>query len=129
MKLETIKSTLTGLLKDQAYFAILFGSVVTPYFRDDSDIDLAVFLKEPPETIDNKIAFYEQFEGILPRKVDIVILNSSDIIITMQALQTGELLFNIDPERYYSFVVQKLAEYPDFKRSRKVIEDQLMKVE
>ncbi|MCB9070625.1 MAG: hypothetical protein H6629_22850 [Calditrichae bacterium] len=33
MKLETIKSTLTGLLKDQAYFAILFGSVVTPYFR------------------------------------------------------------------------------------------------
>ena len=45
----------------------------------------------------------------------------------MQALANGKLVFNSDPGAYLLFRAQKISEYFDLKRSRKIVEDNIMK--
>lgn len=63
---------------------------------------------------------------LMHRKVDLIVLNRSDIIITMQALANGKLILNNNPGKFLEYKAQKISEYIDFKRTRKIIEDNLV---
>lgn len=118
---------ITGLhdtLKEEVRFALVFGSIITENFNEKSDIDIGVYSKNPP-SLEEKTRLFKLIGEVTDREVDLIFLNDSDIIISMQILANGKLIVNNDPAFYNIFKAQKISQYPDFKLSRKVIEDHL----
>lgn len=121
-----ISKILAETLADQAEFAFLMGSAETERFRPDSDIDVAVFWKETV-TSEQMNFLCRNLEKKFNRDVDLISLNKIDVIFARQVLETGRLLFNNSAGNLLKWKMEKLSEYPDFKFSRKLIEDQILK--
>ncbi len=126
MNKEKIKSKLIKILETEAIFAYVFGSVTSGKLHPQSDVDIGVYLREPPGSMDDKLAFIRKVSAAFNRDVDVIFLNDADIIITMQILTNGELLVNNDPERLVLFKASKVGEYADFKFSRQIIEQNML---
>jgi hypothetical protein len=124
---QSIIETLRNRFSDRAEFGLLFGSFASGRETESSDIDFALYLKLPPKTAEEKIAFFQETADLSLRTVDCIILNSADIIITMQVLFNGELLFNNNPGFFLDFKARKMSEYIDFKYDRKIIEERMMR--
>lgn len=120
-----IETILKNYLTPIAQFTILFGSVVTDRFNDRSDIDCAVYFNSKPSYKDTA-RITGELEDIVGREVDLICLNQADIIITMQALANGKVLFVHDIGFYHLYKAKRITEYIDFKLSRKIIEDALL---
>ena len=124
--MDKIQETLTKYFKDKAKFVLLFGSTAKGSNNSESDIDIGVYYSEPKE-------FSEWFEDqtqlseLFQKEVDLIYLNESDTIITMQVLANGNLVFCNDISLFHSFKAQKISEYIDFKQDRKIIEDNLLR--
>jgi predicted nucleotidyltransferase len=121
-----LRDIVTQELNKSADFAFLMGSAGTERFNSTSDIDLAVFWNaecSEGERTDHHRTLEEKFR----RDLDVVSLNSIDIIFARQVLETGRLLFCNSPGVLLNWKMQKLSEYPDFKVSRKPIEDNILK--
>ncbi len=123
-----IKVALTELLHDKADFALLFGSWAKDESRitQDSDVDCGVFFKE--NVTDDELYFDipEQFQSRTGRKLDIIRLNTADIIIASQVVATGEEVFVHSKTQLDSYQAQIMSRYIDFKQSRKIIEDNIL---
>lgn len=126
MNKEKIKSELIQILGEEVVFAYVFGSVTSGRLHPQSDVDIGVYLREPPGSLDDKLAFIRKVSAVFNRDVDVIFLNDADIIITMQILTNGELLVNNDPERLVLFKASKVGEYADFKISRQIIEQNML---
>lgn len=124
-KLEAI-AKLLPLSQKYADFALLFGSSASDRMTDESDVDFAIYLA-PVFWGQDQLAIREDFRSCLNRDLDLIFLNDADIIITHQVLTTGELVFERVSGAFAEFKGQKLSQYLDFKLSRKVIEDNLLK--
>ena len=123
---EKIKRKLIKILETEVVFTYLFGSVTSGRLHPQSDIDIAVYLKESPGSLNDKMAFIQKVSAAFNRDVDVIFLNDADIIITMQILINGELLINKNNERLVLFKASKLGEYADFKFSRQIIEQNML---
>ena len=119
---------LVSLLQDKADFALLFGSYAKgdTFVRDDSDIDCAAFFHPEFVTDYAYLEMAEVFASAHGRKLDLICLNTADIIIATQVVMTGELLFTVSKEQFDLYRAQILSRYIDFKRSRKIIEDNIL---
>lgn len=124
---QEIGRKMKEILGDKAEFALLFGSLAADKIHEHSDIDVAVYLKKIPENIAERLSLRNELSRHFYRDVDLVLLNDSDIIITMQALANGELIINNNPHFFIEFKARKLGEYADFKISRRIIENNLLK--
>lgn len=124
---QQIGRKLKEILGDKAEFALLFGSLAADKIHEYSDIDVAVYLKRAPGNIAERFSLRNQLSRHFYRDVDLILLNDSDIIITMQALANGEVIINNNPHFYIEFKARKLSEYADFKISRRIIEKNLLK--
>lgn len=122
---DFISTTLTEVLDQQAEFAFLMGSAETERFHKDSDVDVAVFWKKSCSA-EQKKKCWRVLEDRFSRDVDLVSLNEIDIIFARQVLEKGRLLFNNASGVLLNWKMEKLADYPDFKISRKVIEDNIL---
>ncbi|MCK5145756.1 nucleotidyltransferase domain-containing protein [bacterium] len=120
-----ILSIVTPILEARTVFALAFGSILGNSFNAESDIDLAVYLSQPPSW-DDKMAFRRSFWDVSPYECDIVFLNDADLIISMQALANGRLLVNNDPVVFISYKAGIITQYIDFKISRKIIEEHML---
>ena len=120
---ESIKNVLSG----QVEFAVLFGSAASSHMNAESDIDIGAYLLTPKigfrEYVDLKIALSDVTE----RDVDLVIMNTCDIIIAMQILANGTVIINNNPGLFVLYKAEKTGEYIDFKMDRKIIEDNLLR--
>ena len=123
---EKIKAKLIQLLKKEVVFAYVFGSVASDRMHRQSDIDIAVYLNNPPGSLDEKLNFNQSVSNAFDRDIDVIFLNDADIIITMQVLTNGELLIDNDQARLILFKALKLSEYADFKVSRQIIEQNML---
>ena len=74
----------------------LFGSVVTEYFTDDSDVDIAVLTAEPLDTL-LRWELVQQLAIALNRDVDLVDLSAASTVMQFQVVSTGEQVFAADP--------------------------------
>ena len=126
MNKEKIKSKLIQILETEVVFAYVFGSVTSGKLHPQSDVDIGVYLREPPGSLDDKLAFIRKVSAAFNREVDVIFLNDADIIISMQILTNGELLINNDNESLVLFKALKLGEYADFKFSRQIIEQNML---
>lgn len=107
-------------------FAYLLGSACTPRFREDSDIDLAVFWEAAPAP-ESKFALANELAERLGRDVDLIQLNEADPIIGRQVLETGRLLFCHEADMHFRWKLRQLSIYPDFKATRSVVEKNILK--
>lgn len=89
----------------QVELAFLFGFQARGTARAGSDVDLAVFLREPYG--ENEVRkLWNSVEDLLRRDVDMVVLNQAPPGISWTAFQ-GDALVNKDPRLY----VEKMLEF------------------
>ncbi len=120
-----VSQSLIEILSPHAEFSFLMGSAETERFNKESDIDVAVFWKTScdPEQIK---ACQRIIEEKFNRDVDLISLNKINVIFARQVLETGRLLFCNSDGLLLNWKMQKLSDYPDFKFSRKIIEDNIL---
>jgi predicted nucleotidyltransferase len=125
----TLLAPIIPFLSEKVEFALLFGSVKNDRIMAESDIDIGVYFKK--EKIDYDYNEYLEFKSSLfsvsEREIDLVVLNTCDIIIAMQIIANGELIINNNPGLFIRYKSEKISEYIDFKIDRKGIEDNLLR--
>ena len=120
-----ISKKIKEIIADLAEFAYLMGSAETERFNKESDIDIAVYWKDScPDEQKSKcwMALSDKFN----REIDLISLNKIDVIFARQVLEKGRLLFDNNSGLHLKWKMERLSEYPDFKASRKIIEDNIL---
>jgi predicted nucleotidyltransferase len=127
-KAEIIK-VLNELFQDKGEFALLFGSWAKDesLVTAESDVDCGVFFRDNISADELYYDIPEQFRSRIGRTLDIINLNTADIIISMQVVATGTVVFAHSGARLNAYRAQVLSRYIDFKQSRKIIEDNILK--
>ncbi len=121
---KKLKETLT--MHSDIVLVFLFGSFVRGDITSFSDLDIAIYFTG---TVD----FYrindlrEDISEMLGIEVDIVVLNTASPVIKMQVLKKGTLLINKDQRAYNENFVNTVNEYDDLKRTRKEIEEKILR--
>jgi len=92
--------------------AIVFGSIITEEFNNESDVDIAIL---GDSLIDMKtILKLELFlEDLLGRPIDVIDLKSSslDIFIKIDALNTGVSIYTSDEGKYLEIFKESVDWY------------------
>ena len=127
MQKKQIINTLSRVLADRVVFAMVYGSILKRSFNHKSDVDVALYLNHNEDTTDNLLKFQVELSEATGRDVDLVFLNRADLIITMQILTNGQLIVENDHRQFIEFKALKISQYIDFKMSRKIIEDNMLK--
>lgn len=99
-------------------YAFLFGSYTGKYQLEDSDVDVAIKLKDKPKNFKEKLSIIAQIcseiENEIGKEVDLIIMNDTDLGLKFEIFRTGKVLFY---EEYNELVENKsrtIAEYQDF---------------
>jgi predicted nucleotidyltransferase len=127
MKKKQIIQLISNKLKDKIDFALIYGSFAKGNYNEESDIDIGIFINEDKQSEKTIIEIKDSLDDVSDRDVDLVVLNDADTIITMQILANGKLIYCRDKHQFNLFKARKISEYLDFKMSRKIIEDNLVK--
>ncbi len=123
---EPISQILTETLIQEAEFVFLMGSAETERFHAESDIDVAVFWKTSCDELKKKQCL-QTLEEKFNRDVDLISLNKINVIFARQVLETGRILFTNSDGMLLKWKMEQMSDYPDFKASRKIIEDNILK--
>jgi predicted nucleotidyltransferase len=126
MKQELLKH-LIPILCEKAEFALLFGSIKSGRIMPESDIDIGIYLKKGKIDFNEYLDLKVELSTVSDREIDVVILNTCDIIIAMQILANGELIINNNHNLFVRYKAKKIGEYIDFKMDRKEIEDNILR--
>ncbi len=100
-------------------YAILFGSVAKSCMRSDSDVDIAIKLRDPPSDSKKFLRIFLNIKYALEEKlhrvVDIVILNGSSIGLQYEVFSTGRPVYISDSESLFRDKIMVIKMYLDFK--------------
>jgi len=105
----------------EARFVYVYGSLLTPGFNDESDIDVGA-------DCGRRLGFEELDElrrrcaEATGRDVDLVDLYAADPIIRMQVVRHGEPVVVNDHHALAEFAMRAVSEYLDLKIDRRAIE-------
>jgi predicted nucleotidyltransferase len=127
LTLEEIKTAVTELISDKAEFSFLLGSAATPFFRGDSDVDIAVYWVNQDIPFPEKAQISSDLSDRLAREVDLISLNDIDVIYGIQVIDKGRVLLNHNPALMLQWKANIISQYPDFKASRLIIEENILK--
>jgi predicted nucleotidyltransferase len=121
--LSILRARLAPLLEG-ARFAYVFGSFGSPYFSEESDLDVAVDFGAAlgPEAYLRLAMALSDAAG---RNTDLLDLRRADPIIAMQVLKSGAVLLVNDPKALAAFQMVTLAAYADQKLDRRPVERDL----
>lgn len=101
---------------EEIAFAYIFGSSQNEVINEGSDIDIAVYLIKNEKELELRLQIIAELEKIVPSfsNYDLVVLNSANSILAMQAIQ-GKLLFVKDEFKdvYASFYSQTCRQFED----------------
>lgn len=114
--MDTINKCKDILIKyEDIIFAYIFGSYAKDNIRKDSDIDIAIYLKDSIDTyeyLDMKMKLSEA----LKREVDLIILNDATPLLKYEIYKSNILLFTNDKVMESKYKVKTLFEYNDMKK-------------
>jgi predicted nucleotidyltransferase len=111
---------------DEILLAFIFGSSVSGRLTRHSDVDVAVLFDKIPDFSD-VVTLRDTISAATDRDVDIVVLNGSSPIISMQVLKRGIVIKSRASSVYNNFFVKTVKEYDDLKRIRKEAEENILK--
>jgi predicted nucleotidyltransferase len=103
---------------DSVLFAYLFGSYADGTHREDSDIDMAVYMDDA--SLDMQLSLNHKLEKSLKKDVDLVILNDVKNIYLLEAIIRKGIVIK-EHERRDMFEVRKNHEIIDFKNFKRYI--------
>lgn len=123
---EKIQSTIIETIGNLSEFCFLLGSAGTPRFRNDSDVDIAVYWKNADIDFNQQMKIVTALEDKLGHDIDLISLNNIDVIYGIQVVDTGRLLINNNAGLMLEWKAKQLSRYPDFKASRAIIEKNIL---
>ena len=100
---------------DKIVFAYLFGSYTKGNIREDSDIDVAIYLKDTMDTYEY-LGIKMDLSDRLKKEVDLVVLNDATPLFKYEIYRNNILLFTNDKTIENKYKVKTLFEYNDMKR-------------
>ena len=119
MNVEAIK--LADLAKKHGIkHVVLYGSHALGNAKSDSDIDVAVYLE--PDRLENfyfngyldLLPDFAKATGVKVEKIDLVLLNTANILLRYEITSKGELLFG-DPDQFTQYQAFAFRDYLDAK--------------
>jgi uncharacterized protein YutE (UPF0331/DUF86 family)/predicted nucleotidyltransferase len=101
--------------------AYLAGSLSTrTSFGHLSDVDIAILLKEQitsDQFLDYQLYFFSELAKRLESdSIDVVILNQASLLLKLQVIKYGQILFSRDEKLRVSFETKAFMDYLDFKK-------------
>lgn len=116
--LQELKERLPAILQDYpVYMAYLFGSYATTTFNEDSDIDIALVIKEPIEKL-TIIKIEMRIAALLDKTskspFDLRCINNAPLRIKGEIVTHGKLLFCSDEDFRVSYETFIRSRYFDF---------------
>lgn len=96
-------------------FAYLFGSLGKGKHFPLSDVDIAVYLKEPSDVQEKKMEILGALIDILQTdEIDLVILNSASLPLRMRILENKKVVVDREPFLRHHYESLTMREYFDF---------------
>jgi hypothetical protein len=96
-------------------FAYLFGSFGRGRHFPLSDVDIAVYLKEPAVVLDKKMEILGRLIDILRTdEIDLVVLNSVALPLRMRILENKKVVVDREPFLRHRYESLTMREYFDF---------------
>jgi len=114
------------------FFAYIFGSAISGDLREDSDIDVALFLdpNTPKNTqLDARLTAHEIIGKIFDvptEALDITILNQAPLALRLAVINEGIVLMEKDHQARVKFEINILREYDDQKDFLKLYNQSLL---
>src|SRR5579885_3198423 len=101
--------------------AYLAGSLSTrTSFGHISDVDIAILLMEQIKSdqfLDYQIYFFSELAKRLESEnIDVVILNQASLLLKLQVIKYGQILFSRDEKQRIQFETRAVMDYLDFKK-------------
>ena len=117
--------------ENDVQLAYLFGSYAKGTESPLSDIDIAVFLRNPvshSEAFDKAVLLTHKLIGVLHKnKVDVIILNTATPPIKFNAIKDRQIIYNRDEKQRVDFEVRTMNEYFDTLYLREEYKNSLFK--
>jgi predicted nucleotidyltransferase len=107
---------LVDLLKKDANvdFGLLFGSQKLGRPKAGSDLDIAVFFKNPPEGM-ALMHYINELSELAGTEIDLAVLNRASAFLRHQIFKSGVPLLIRDPFIYRRFREKTITDYQEFK--------------
>ena len=92
--------------------ALVFGSIITDNFNEESDVDIAI-LWTSKLTIKEILKLELFLEDLLERNIDVIDLNSDnlDIFIKIDILNDGKSIYTTDNNKFLEKFIEKVDWY------------------
>ena len=116
-----MKNIIESLLsvQDTVSFAYLFGSYARDEQRENSDVDIAVYLKDT--SLDSRLEVHHALEVALKRDVDLLLLNNVKNMYLLESILKEGIVIKDSDERPL-FEVEKNLAMIDFKNFKRYID-------
>jgi len=117
---QTLESVFTS--KPAVLAAVLFGSQATGDNTNRSDVDIAVYVKDPANfSFRERLALHADCCRALQRNdVDVVVMNQlNNLILLEHIIREGKEIYVLDRVPFDIFTVTKLHQVIDFRHQRK----------
>ncbi len=95
-------------------FALIFGSYGAGRQKEKSDLDLAIYFKNPPEGM-VLFELSNTLSDICGRDIDLVVLNSASPLLQHQVMKSRQPLIIKDPTLYRQFRERVISAYDEYK--------------
>ena len=101
--------------RDEAIIAAyIFGSYGKESPRADSDLDIAVLVREATPDSFSLLSFSVSLHRVCDHKVDVVLLNRAGELLKREVRSSGILVFERDSEARKRFEIMGRKSYEDF---------------
>jgi hypothetical protein len=99
---------------DNVDFAVLFGSQGSGKAKPESDLDVAVYFKDPPQGM-AALHYINTLSEAAGEEVDVSVLNRASAFLRHQVFKTGVPLVIKDPVGYRRFREKTITDYQEYK--------------
>lgn len=110
--LEKLKERLIS--DENIIFGLVFGSYARECQRSDSDIDIALYFRTPPEGLE-LLDFMSDLCKYAGKEVDVVVLNKASAFLRHEVMKDAIRLFIKDRLVYQRFREQTMTDYDIYK--------------
>lgn len=116
MSINDIKDYLYN--RDEVVFAYLYGSMAQGKGNKLSDIDIAIYIDESKKPVSGTFGYRSELitelQSLVERELDLVILSEVSLLLAVNILKKGKLLFTKSKKKRIQFHKHIMRKYLDF---------------